>query len=406
MKSHTINMIVIEGPDGVGKDSIASGILKHFNYTMPVHVRSEMSDIIYARKFGRVPSCALRGFPILFVYLTATKEAIKERMIKRLSPNCSEEQIEEELSTLDDVDKFEELYKDFVKDYHCIRIDNSDLTAEETEKKAEQEIEKYISSLEEDDPSTYTMWNKVYAEQCDKVGKTFSVRKNQPYIDGVPVMVEANLQNGVYETFSDKRMPDNLIYSLQYDRNISLPDVYSRKYDFAYVVFSKICSRPELYEYFDEMIKAGKTCVVGGSQYVFDDPNLIKTDVKKSGNDYIRLIAQARATVYTQRRLAYLRLQTARLYESIIAGQVVFVDAQSDPDNEILSQIYDRHDLVYLNGEKVDLVDFLRIDSPKDLPKKYDELFKNEDVVRYIVGRQKKWYNRLIEDTFGKDKEL
>lgn len=384
MKSRNITTIIAEGTDGVGKSELIHQLFKIYNYRYMVYHRGELSNLFYAKKYHRPFSATQVGLPFLHVLLTCDKATLRKRIMSRRYSTM--EELNEELSKIDDQDEFIKLYQVMKNDYHMIMVDTSNLTIEEVGKKVAGMIDEYVSKLEED--STLSEWNDMYRQACEKLNLKFSVRGNQPYINNIMFMSESTLQNGVYETFSDKTYPDNLIYSYAY--TYSYDKKFSDKtHDFAYIIYSKIKRRPEVYEYLAKFVSNKKTCIVADSPFMPNWSTLTKVG-RVFGDDFIKTISNARATVYCARDLAPLRLQTARLYEAILAKQIVFVDEQSDPDSEILMNIH----------KDLTLVSLLRV-TPETICTKYDYIINHEYILNTIINNQCKYYESLKSTVKG-----
>ena len=231
-----------------------------------------------------------------------------------------------------------------------------------------------------EDESEYSIWNRQYAKGAQKLGYSFRVIQNQPYINDIPICSEITCHNGVYETFENKKYPVNLIYAMGYDDfNASKID---KVVDFSYPIWSKINRRPEVFDYYSQWEKHGLTFLASSLHnknythaYEF---------TRSTGMTYLAQLAKANATVYTARDLAYLKMQTARLYEAILANQIVFVDKKSDPDCEILTLMH--HDK--------ELIDLLYC-TPDDICDKYNDALLIKDK---ILTNQREYYNKLVND--------
>ena len=240
---------------------------------------------------------------------------------------------------------------------------------------------RFAGIIEDDD---LTSWNQMYDKACLQLNKKFKVIDNQPYIDNVPMMVESTCHNGTYEKFDDKRYPDNLIYAYAYnERNICK----DKKYDFNYIINSKILRRNEIYQYYSYFENARLSCIVSDNSII---PNYIGFERvgRRFGKDYLDTIAESAATVYAARDLAYLELQTARLYEAIIANNIVFVDKQSDPQCKILHAIH---------GCDSEVIDLLYV-TPEDICNKYNYIIRHQ----YLWGKILKQQHDYLDNLFDK----
>ena len=395
MKSKNINTFIIEGVDGVGKTTLYKNLLEAFNYIFPVYDRGELSNFVYAKKFNRCFSSSQRGFPILYILLYCDKEVLTKRIIKRANDeNWKKEDLKNELLKISDQDIFLKYYNDFAKDYHIIKIDTSNLSIKETARYAEIKIRQYLCKLNIDSESTFSQWNKIYSNECKKLGLNYKVIDNQPYINELPIMAECNLHNGLYETFTDKRIPHNLIYCQYYNQYPLLTKTIMRKEDFSYIINNKIFTKHKVYNYFNTFVENGLTCLTGETVYSKNDP-FIKCCNRVFGDDYIQLISKAKATIYIGRRLEYLKYLSTRLYESIIAQQVIFVDELSDLDCDILKQIH---------GKDSKLIELLTVNE-KNIADKYNFIFNDSNLVYQIIDNQNNYYKNLKNNILNKIKE-
>ena len=115
-------------------------------------------------------------------------------------------------------------------------------------------------------------------------------------------------------------------------------------------------------------------------------PNpFIKTCERPVGDEYIKRIAKAKASIYMSRRMEYLKYLSVRLYENIIAQNIVFVDKLSDKDNEILTQIH--------KNDK-DLIDLLYVDE-NTICDNYNRIKNDYELIKRIIDNQNKWYEEL-----------
>lgn len=335
MKLTNVFNLIIEGPDAVGKSTLIDGLFKQYNFRYMCYHRGEMSNYVFAKKFKRQFFATQNGLPFIYIYLYCNEKVLKERILKRsIEEHWTKEETEHELSKVSDVVLFEQAYKDMLKDYTIFRIDTSDLSQTDTLNTASILLEKYQNFLVDD--TNISSWNKMYKKICKKLSINFKVVDNQPYIDGKPVMVESTLHNGEYETYADKKCYDNTLYAMAYEKINQQEKVY----DFNYIINSKIKRRPEIFEYYKAFEHNNLTCMVSGRNNLVKDSKYLIAQQDFTENDYLENISRSYATVYCSRDLAYLELQTARLYEAILAKNIVFVDEKTDRENKILKQIY------------------------------------------------------------------
>lgn len=385
MKSKYITTIILEGTDGVGKTTITHELFKIYNYRYMVYHRGEMSNLFYAMKYNRPFSQTQCGLPFLHILLICDKNELKKRITER---NLD---VKVELSKIDDQDKFIKLARNMEKDYHILICDTTNLTPEETGLKLRGMIDKYVRNLEID--RKLSEWNEMYLKGCNKLNLPFVVRDNQLYINDILTMSEYTLQNGVYEEYTNKNYPDNLIFMLGYSEKLVLK---KKDIDFAYVINSKILKRPEVYRYYEVFEEAGKTFLTSNNPKLIPDyKHQIKMD-RVFGNKFIMELSRCKATVYTSRDLASRKLQTARLYEAIKAKQIVFVDEMTDIDKEILSQIYGNDD--YKGTKFIDLMTV----TPETIIDKYNYILKN-DLTSVILKYQTNFYKNLLKELSNPD---
>lgn len=395
MKSKFFTNIIIEGCDGVGKSTLKKLLLKHYTYTIPVYDRGEFSNFIYAKKYNRLFSAMQRHLPILFILLTADKNELKNRIIKRgKDENWKQKDLDEEIEKISDQDLFIKYKTEFIKDYHLIEIDTTNKTPNEVLNEIVILIDEYQNKLKIDSEENFTFWNKLYLEGCKKLGLEFKVINNQPFINNKAIMGEINLHNGIYETFSDKRCPHNLIYCLAYNQNPKIIPFEERKEDFTYIVNSKILTRHEIYDYLDKFVENNLTCLVGKDTYFSSNP-LIKTCERPVGDDLINKIMQAKASVYIARRMEYLKYVSVRLYENIIAQNIIFVDKLSDKDCEILKQIH---------KDDENLINLLYVDE-NTICENYNKIKNDKQIIEKIINNQNKYYEKIKKELFENVKE-
>lgn len=378
MKNKNVFNLIIEGPDGVGKSTLIQKLFKHYNYRYMCYHRGELSNLVYARKFNRVYYTTQRGLPFLYIYLYCSKDKLKERLEKR---DLSDK---EEIAKISDVDLFEQAYEDMKNDYDIIRIDTSDMNEDEVLDYTVNYLDKLLRiEMNNNQDKELSSWNKMYKISCEKLGLKFDVLDNQPYINNDPLLVETACHNGKYETFKDNGIYDNLIYAYAY------PQITPRekRFDFQYIINSKLKSRPEVFAYYQRFIQNGIACITSNYELVPKNKNFERVD-RIFGKDYLEKISEAKATIYCGRDLAYLRLQTARLYEAIIAQNIVFVDEKSDVDNDILMKIHGKE----MNGLRV---------TPNNIVKKYNTIIRDKDKVKEILDTQ----NKFLEKEFKKLEE-
>ena len=389
MKSRNITTIIVEGTDGVGKSELIGQLFKIYNYRYMVYHRGELSNLFYAMKFHRPFATTQVGLPFLHILLTCDKNELRKRIIHRAEVNHeSKESLDKELEKVDDQDEFIRLAKAMMNDYHMLILDTTGKSIEKVGKDAANLIDNYVANLSNDE--TVSEWNRMYSESAKDLNINFTCKDNQPYFNNIAFMSESTLQNGVYERFDEKTYPDNLMFALNYSVSDKQVRKIDKKYDFAYIINSKIKRRKEIYKYYNEFKKSKYTCLVSQSDLIPEDEYKIRCP-REFGDMFILQLAKAKATVYCARDLAYLKLQTARLYEAILARQIVFVDKESDLDNDILSQIHKGawyEQLLYV--------------TPQTICSNYDIIINDAKLYEEILDTQTKWYNKLKKIKGGK----
>lgn len=374
--------LIIEGPDAVGKSTLIDGLFKYYNFRYMCYHRGELSNYVFAKKFNRPFFATQRGLPFIYIYLHCDEEQLRQRAIERAKQEyLSDMELEHELEKIDDAKLFDEAAEKLSNDYTIWKVDTTYLTAEGTLKRVVNLLEEKFMTTESD--VNLTSWNQMYDKACKQLGLKFKVIDNQPYIDGVPMMVESTCHNGTYETFDSKEYPDNLIYAYGYGiREVDRIQAY----DFNYIINSKIKQRLELFDYFERFDSNGLSCIVSDNPLIPQHAKQLRVG-RLFGQDYLDCIARSKATVYCARDLAYLELQTARLYESIIANNIVFVDEQSDPDCKILKSIH---------KDNPEVIDCLYV-TPHTICNKYNFIMANDSIRQSILKTQHAWLNALFD---------
>lgn len=396
MKSKYITHVILEGVDGVGKDTIASKLWKMWDFKLRTYVRGELSDYVYAKKYDRPFISTQRGLPFLYVLLVANKEDLTERIIKRSEKyNLSQEEIFDELSKIDDQKLFWDAANILENDYHILRYNTSGNTLDEICEELVELVWEYIHNLPVDEE--INSFNEMYKKGCEKVGLKLKVRGNQPFFNEEMIMADAQLHNGSYETFTDKTVPHNLIFSLGYDYKDYFSQI-KKEYDFCYPINSKILVRKEVYDYIDAFTSNNISFLTTDSQYIPHHQHIHRMS-KVFGDDYIKEIAKAKATIYTARDLVSLEMITVRPYEAVLANQIIFVDSESDKDNKLLSQIFPNDCEADRTCKK------LLYCTPDNIVEKYKTVMNDSTLYKYILIKQQFWYETLKESVMKKEEK-
>ena len=123
MKSKNITHIILEGCDGVGKDTIKDEIWRAYNFQYRVYCRGEISDYVYAKKFNRKFISTQRGLPFLYVVLIGDEEIIEKHIKERAERlSWSSDLLEKELEKISDNKLFEKYATLLSKEYHILTI--------------------------------------------------------------------------------------------------------------------------------------------------------------------------------------------------------------------------------------------------------------------------------------------
>lgn len=384
MRTRNISHIILEGVDGVGKTSMIYPLLKKLDYKYSIYDRGELSNYIYSKRYGRKFETIQIGLPFLFVILTCDRKELEKRIRSR---GGSEDFIKEELKKIKDQHEFKKLVNGFSNDYHIIEVDTTGLTLDESVELVADNIIKYINSLSYDNELTYNSFNRLYSEAAKLLNWDFEVRGFQPYLNGEKIMTDTQYNVGKFETFTDKSYPVNLLYSLGYPTEIEVIDFEQRDVDFVYPVNSRVLLRPEVYEYINVFVVEGKKVLTTDTDLMHKHDNILRFG-KVYGVDYIKTLSRAKATVYTGREVEYLKMQTGRLYESILAKQLVFVDKYSDLDGDMLK-------LIFPNDKEIR--EILTV-TPDTIVRNYNIITSNKEMYEYILETQSKWYFELREN--------
>ena len=372
MLSRTITTIFLEGTDGVGKDTIACEMRQNRSRKYGIYVRGELSDYVYAKKYHRAFHSTQRGLPFIYVLLLDTEKSIADKIKNRDGADS------EDLKKISDQGLFYDAMRMLKTDYHIIAYSVHNKTPKECAKEIYEAVDNCANNLKNDD--TINEYNQMYKKGCEMMGIDFSVKNNQPFFNKTMIMADAQLHNGSYERIDEKRCPHNLIFSLAYSDK---PELSKEKtFDFCYIIGSKINVRGEVYDYLRAFEDNGLTCMT-------------KTDAptKVFGDEYIKRISKAKATIYTARDLASLEMITVRPYEAALAHQILFVDEKSDPDNKLLQQIHE--------DEKYAKI--LRV-NPDNIADIYKSLTAYDICV--ILTNQSTWYSRLRKDCLSNAKQI
>lgn len=385
MKSNNILGFILEGTDGVGKTTLKVEIAKKFNYSYFVYDRGDISNYVYSKIYNREFIPMQKHLPILNIILYSNKEDLRKRILERDKNSVL---LDAELSKIEQQDYFLQAYEDLKNDYNIILVDTSNTSIEEATNLIFIAIKNFINNSEQD--TELSNWDKNYKKGCEKLNLNFTVCNKQPRINNIPICTDNTCYNGVYERFVDSKFPISLIYSLSYD-NFSIKE---KKFDFCYIINSKINSRHEVFEYYNSFIKNKKTCLIANNNLIPDNKYLIKMKDRIFGNEYIEYISQAKSTIYCARELNYLEMLNARFYESILAENIIFIDKESDKNNKLLNDIY---------KDDKELIDLLYI-TPDTICKNY-KIIIEKNLTKKIILKQHEWFNSRLNKLKGEIKK-
>ena len=389
MKNNNISYIILEGGDGVGKSTLNPYIYRKFNRKFTIETRGDISEYVYAKKYNRPMHKYEHGLPFLYVILIRDKLETTQMIIDRKTQSFVENiSTEDELNTLDDQDLFIQAAKDLKDEYNIIVVDLSGCNIEQSVDKVCHAIEEYIQNNIKYD-ETMNMFNKMYELGCEKYDLIWRCIDNQPYLNNQMIMADFQYHNGMFETYTNKTIPHNLLFSAAYSKTnmTDINDFYDREIDFVYPINSKIKFRNKIWAYLQELLKH-HIVLTTKTDYLqsLDMSNLAIFD-KVFGDGYIKQLSRAKATVYSSRELAHIEMMTVRCYESVLADNIIFVDEKTDPQHKILTQIY---------KDDEEMIEQLTVNE-HNISQKYEWIMSN-DCVCYILTKQRQWYEKLLQD--------
>lgn len=270
-------------------------------------------------------------------------------------------------------------------EYNIVTIEITNMTYDEIVDTITNKVKKFVSELPTD--KEINGFNELYKKGAEKYGLKVTVRDNQPYLENQQFMADFQYHNGLYETFENKSMPDTLLYAAAY--NNTETDTSNKTIDFQYPINSKILFRPEVKDYVKHISDA-LTILTTESHYLDDVANMKNVTMfgKVFGDDYIKQLSRAKATIITNRELAHTEMMTARWYEAVLANTVIFVDKITDPYSKVLKQIH---------GNDERLIDKLTV-IPETIVNSYIEIMNDKELVKTILDRQHAWFNKLLSE--------
>lgn len=324
----------------------------------------DITEYVCAEREHRVPNKYLHNVPVLHVVLydKTSNGILNERNAAYVRAAA--------------------LLKD---EYNIITIETSDMTYDEVVDTITNEVKKFVFALPTD--KEINGFNELYKKGAEKYGLKVTVRDNQPYLENQMFMADFQYHNGLYETFEDKSMPDTLLYVAAY--NNTETDMSNKTIDFQYPINSKILFRPEVKDYVKH-ISDSLTLLTTESHYLDDVANMKNVTMfgKVFGDDYIKQLSRAKATIITNRELAHTEMMTARWYEAVLANTVIFVDKITDPHSKVLKQIH---------GDNEKLIDLLTV-IPETIVNNYFTVINDTQLVKQILDAQHAWFNKLLSE--------
>lgn len=357
MKNYNISHVIIEGCDGVGKSTLLFGLQKKFNRIGPsFRDRGELSDFVYAKKFGRnivsVNQCHL---PFLYVLVVKKEEEIREQLRHRakLHPEF-EKDLEEELDAVLDQKEFINLLPEFAVDHHVLCCDLSGKTIEESIDFVYNEILKFISKLPKDVANSTTHF--ILQSAAAKKNWRFYSINGQPYFNSKMAILDPDKHNGVYETVHDKTYPVSLMFASEFEKYVKDCDKFDNKVNIL-----------------DNRITLNKIGI---------DLKEHTDDVFAAMQDYMNLLNNTSCVAYYT-RYGYRHCVSPLLYMAAMANTVIFFDQALTHECEVLKQIYE-HD--------PKLMEYVVFFGEKSLEEKKKAVFEDENVKKAILFAQKQWY--------------
>lgn len=366
MLSKNVSLIFIEycETEAGFMSKLTSDVRYKLNNRYLVKYGGDITEYVRAEREHRVPNKYLHNVPALHVVLydKTSNGILNERSAAYVKAAAS-----------------------LKNEYNIITIETSDMTYDEVINTIANKVKKFVSELPTD--KEINGFNELYKRGAEKYGLTVTVRDNQPYLENQQFMADFQYHNGLYETFEDKSMPDTLLYAAAY--NNTETDTSNKTIDFQYPINSKILFRPEV-KYYVKQISDSLTLLTTESHYLDDVANMKNVTMfdKVFGDDYIKELSKAKATIITNRELAHIEMMTARWYEAVLANTVIFVDKITDPHSKVLKQIH---------GNDEQLIDKLTV-VPETIVNSYNKVMSDKELVKTILDRQHKWFNKLLSE--------
>lgn len=366
MLPKNVSMIFIEycETDSDFMTRLCNDVSYKLNNRYLVKYNGDITEFIKAEREGRVPHKYLHNVPALHVVLYDKTSNSKLN-------ECNSVYVRAAVL--------------LQNEYNIILIETSSMTYNEMVKAIAEKVNEFVTALPVD--KEINAFNELYKKGAEKYGLTVTVRENQPYLENQQFMADFQYHNGLYETFEDKSMPDTLLYAAAYTN--TEPQTMYKPYDFQYPINSKILFRPEVKEYVKH-ISDSLTLLTTESHYLDDVANIknVKMFGKVFGDEYIKQLSLAKATIITNRELYHTEMMTARWYEAVLANTVIFVDNITDPASKVLRQIH---------GNNETLISLLSV-IPETIVNNYLTVISDEDLVKQILDAQHAWFNKLLSE--------
>lgn len=341
-----------------------NSIRRKLNNRFLIELNGDVTEYVKAEHEGRVPNKYLHNVPVLHVvlYEKSSNEYVYNNNLKYIHAA--------------------EVLKN---EYNIITIDHTDMVSDELEDEIVKRVKEFVEKLPKD--KEINAFNELYKKGAEKYGLKVTVRDNQPYLENQMFMADFQYHNGLYETFEDKSMPDTLLYAAAYENTTT--NTEGKQFDFQYPINSKILFRPEV-KYYIKHISDSLTLTTTESHYLDDVANMKNVNMfgKVFGDDYIKKLSKAKATIITNRELAHTEMMTARWYEAVLANTVIFADYITDPHSKVLKQIH---------GNDEQLIDKLTV-VPETIVNSYNEVMSDKELVKTILDRQHAWFNKLLSE--------
>lgn len=341
-----------------------NSIRRKLNNRFLIKLNGDVTEYVKAEHEGRVPNKYLHNVPALHVvlYEKSSNEYVYNNNLKYIHAA--------------------EVLKN---EYNIITIDHTDMVSDELEDEIVKRVKEFVEKLPKD--KEINAFNELYKKGAEKYGLKVTVRDNQPYLENQMFMADFQYHNGLYETFEDKSMPDTLLYAAAYENTTT--NTEGKQFDFQYPINSKILFRPEV-KYYIKHISDSLTLTTTESHYLDDVANMKNVNMfgKVFGDDYIKQLSRAKATIITNRELAHTEMMTARWYEAVLANTVIFADYITDPHSKVLKQIH---------GNDEQLIDKLTV-VPETIVNSYNEVMSDKELVKTILDKQHAWFNKLLSE--------